>query len=245
MVDKSTICLFDVDGTLTKPRKVIDKDLLEFLLQNLKKRCDIGIVGGSDLSKISEQLGGKEVLKEFNYVFAENGLVALKDGEIFATQSIQNYIGEKDIQKFINYCLRYMSEIELPLKRGTFIEFRSGLINVCPIGRSCSQAEREDFEIYDKKHKIRETFVKDLKEKFSEIPLEFTIGGQISFDVYPKGWDKRFCLQFLKDYKHIHFFGDKTSEGGNDYEIFRCDQTYGHSVTGPEDTFSQLNALFP
>lgn len=69
-----------------------------------------------------------------------------------------------------------MSEIELPLKRGTFIEFRSGLINVSPIGRSCSQAEREDFEIYDKKHKIRETFVKDLREKFSEMPLDFSIG---------------------------------------------------------------------
>ena len=34
--------------------------------------------------------------------------------------------------------------------RGTFIEFRSGLINVSPIGRSCSQAERDQFFAYDK-----------------------------------------------------------------------------------------------
>ena len=34
--------------------------------------------------------------------------------------------------------------------RGTFIEFRNGLINVCPIGRSCSQEERIQFNEYDK-----------------------------------------------------------------------------------------------
>ena len=34
--------------------------------------------------------------------------------------------------------------------RGTFIEFRSGLINVSPIGRNCTQAERDEFEKYDK-----------------------------------------------------------------------------------------------
>jgi hypothetical protein len=36
------------------------------------------------------------------------------------------------------------------LCRGTFIEFRSGMINVSPIGRNCSQEERDDFEKYDK-----------------------------------------------------------------------------------------------
>jgi hypothetical protein len=33
---------------------------------------------------------------------------------------------------------------------GTFIEFRSGLINISPIGRNCSQQERDEFEKYDK-----------------------------------------------------------------------------------------------
>lgn len=34
--------------------------------------------------------------------------------------------------------------------RGTFIEFRSGMLNVSPIGRNCSQEERDEFERYDK-----------------------------------------------------------------------------------------------
>lgn len=34
--------------------------------------------------------------------------------------------------------------------RGTFIEFRMGMLNVSPIGRNCSQEERDEFERYDK-----------------------------------------------------------------------------------------------
>ena len=33
--------------------------------------------------------------------------------------------------------------------RGTFIEFRNGLINVCPVGRNCTQEERMEFFAYD------------------------------------------------------------------------------------------------
>ena len=38
-------------------------------------------------------------------------------------------------------------------------------------------------------------------------------GGQISFDVFPIGWDKTFCLGLidLTQFKEVHFFGDKTS----------------------------------
>lgn len=71
--------------------------------------------------------------------------------------------------------------------RGTFIEFRTGLINVSPIGRNCSQQEREEFDKYDKTAKIRETMVKVLQEKFADYDLKFSIGGQISFDVFPRG----------------------------------------------------------
>ena len=42
--------------------------------------------------------------------------------------------------------------------------------------------------------------------------LCFSAGGQISFDVFPDGWDKRYCLGIVEkdNYSTIHFFGDKT-----------------------------------
>jgi phosphomannomutase len=70
-------------------------------------------------------------------------------------------------------------------------------------------------------------------------------GGQISFDVFPKGWDKTYCLQHLeKDkFEEIHFFGDKTDPGGNDHQIFTDPRTIGHKVTSPADTMRQLQQL--
>ena len=60
-------------------------------------------------------------------------------------------------------------------------------------------------------HKIRETFVADLQNAFQDFGLKCSIGGQISFDVFPIGWDKRYCLNHVEnDFKEIHFFGDKT-----------------------------------
>lgn len=37
-----------------------------------------------------------------------------------------------------------------PPHRGTFIEFRNGMLNVSPIGRSCTQEERKEFFELDK-----------------------------------------------------------------------------------------------
>lgn len=85
--------------------------------------------------------------------------------------------------------------------------------------------------------------VADFQREFADWGLQFSIGGQISFDVFPKGWDKTYCLQYLKNIPNIHFFGDKTSPGGNDYEIFYDSRTKGHTVTCPSDTEKALKEL--
>nr|XP_039270588.1 phosphomannomutase 2-like [Styela clava] len=240
------IFLFDVDGTLTAPRQKISNEMKEFM-RHLREKVVVGIVGGSDLSKITEQLGSSadEVAKSYDYLFSENGLVAYKDGKLIHEANIQSHLGEELIQKFINFCLKYMANLELPVKRGTFIEFRKGMLNVCPVGRSCSQQERVDFFEYDKKHNIRKDFVETLRKEFKGKGMTFSIGGQISFDVFPDGWDKRYCLKHIEheNFKKIYFFGDKTMPGGNDHEIFEDPKTVGETVTSPENTREQVQSL--
>ena len=163
--------------------------------------------------------------------------------------------------------------------RGTFIEFRNGMINVSPVGRNASQAERDQFQEWDMENKCREKMIAAIKKQFPDIGLtcvllalhliflqhithanngvySYSIGGQISFDCFPTGWDKTYCLQHIEaekdtskglsgiDYKNIHFFGDKAFEGGNDWEIYQDDRTIGHSVKGPEDTIRILKETF-
>ena len=62
-----------------------------------------------------------------------------------------------------------------------------------------ASSERDAFDQMDKTAKIRPAMVESLKEKFGD-QLTFSIGGQISFDVFPTGWDKTYCLQFLEEY---------------------------------------------
>lgn len=241
--NKTRILLFDVDGTLTIPRNQIKEEMHRFI-RELRPRSYIGIVGGSDFNKIKEQIGD-ELLSEWDYVFSENGLMAYKNGELIAQQSLKTFLTEEQIKKFINFCLHYIADLDIPIKRGTFIEFRNGMINVSPIGRNCSQEERVEFEKYDQLHNIRSTMVSRLQQEFGDYGLTYSIGGQISFDVFPHGWDKTFCLQYIKcdGFTEIHFFGDKCSKGGNDYEIYSSDDTIGHVVTSYLDTMKQVEEV--
>lgn len=238
------LVLFDVDGTLTPARLTVSDEMRE-TLKALRKKVAIGFVGGSDLSKQVEQLGDT-VLQDFDYCFSENGLTAYKLGRELASQSFINWIGEEKYNSLVKFILRYLADLDLPFRRGTFVEFRNGMINVSPVGRNASAAERNEYEKFDKEHKIRETFVKALKENFSHYGLTYSIGGQISFDVFPTGWDKTYALQHVEKegFKEIHFFGDKSYEGGNDYEIYNDPRTIGHAVNTPEDTIKILKDIF-
>lgn len=85
-----------------------------------------------------------------------------------------------------------------------------------------------------------------LQKEFADYGLTYSIGGQISFDVFPTGWDKTYCLQFVEadGFDDIYFFGDKTYKGGNDYEIFSSEKTKGNTVTSPEHTMQLCKELF-
>ncbi|KDO34953.1 phosphomannomutase [Saprolegnia parasitica CBS 223.65] len=235
------LALFDVDGTLTAARKVVTPEVTARIAK-LKSQITIGVVGGSDLVKQKEQLGEN----------ASDGSVRLQllgyhNGKLINKTSLKEFLGNDKLNKFINFTLLYIANLDIPIKRGTFIEFRQGMLNVSPIGRNCSQEERDDFEQYDHIHQVRSKMVNVLRTQFPEYNLTYSIGGQISFDVFPVGWDKTYCLRFLSasDYDEIHFFGDKTHLGGNDYEIFVHDRTIGHAVKSPADTLRLLDELFP
>ena len=118
---RHVVALFDVDGTLTIPRGEITPEM-ETFLAGLRGRISTGVLGGSDISKQKEQLGPRN-FDLFDDNFAEHGLVALKEGKLLAESSLAITSGTS-------------ARWALPVKRGTFIEYRMGMINISPIGRS-------------------------------------------------------------------------------------------------------------
>lgn len=169
---KNTICLFDVDGTLTPARRGVSAEMLN-LLARLRQKCAIGFVGGSDLVKQQEQLGTPDVAVTtlFDFCFAENGLTAYKNGEQLPSNSFIRWLGEAQYKELVSFCLHYVADLDIPVKRGTFVEFRNGMVNVSPIGRNASVQERNDYEKYDKEHHVREKFVEKLRERFGHLGL--------------------------------------------------------------------------
>lgn len=240
------LLLFDVDNTLTLPRSVIDEEFEQFLYNKVKPFATLGIVSGANIEKLLEQLNGKRFLQEFHYVFPENGTVHIEGGIEVQKSLFRDKLGENTLTRFINFVLRYIADLEIPFKRGTFIEYRNAMMNITPTGRQCSKEERKLFADYDKQHHVRKRMIENLKKEFHDVDLAYSIGGQISFDVYPKGWDKSFCLSRLpkNKFKEIHFFGDQTKPGGNDYEIFMHKSTIGHHVDSYKDTEQNLIEMF-
>jgi phosphomannomutase len=227
------------------------------VLAAIRQKVAIGFVGGSDLSKQEEQLGTttRPVTSMFDFCFPENGLTAYRLGVQLPSESFINWLGEEKYKRLIKFCLLYIADLvdELPIVRGTFVEFRNGMVNISPVGRNASIKERNEFEAYDKTHGVRVKMIEALRKEFPDLGLTYSIGGKISFDVFPHGWDKTYCLQHVEaeakrpdgvKYDHIHFFGDKTVKGGNDYELAQDPRTIAHPIDNPGETLAELKKIF-
>jgi len=97
---------------------------------------------------------GLSVIHEFDYSFAENGLTAYKLGKELPSHSFIGFLGEDRYKLLVNFALHYIADMDIPIKRcttisfdlvnlaywrlnrGTFVEYRNGMVNISPIGRN-------------------------------------------------------------------------------------------------------------
>ena len=239
------IVIFDVDGTLTESTMTIKDDMIDVLRQLKHKNYDLAIVSGGTFTKLSSQIQEKN-MDLFKYIFAENGTTCVKHNKLFEVNKMTGHIREESIQRIINFVLRYIANLELPYKRGTFIDFRNGMMYVTPIGANCSYLERLDFIKYDQEHNIRKQMIEALEKEFADLDFSFLLGGSIGIGIHPKKWDKTFCLNYLEGekYENLYFFGDRVEPDGNDYCLYNHPDIIGFGTSGPEETQKILNSLF-
>jgi len=150
------VLLFSTEAIVPSSDEKLSSEMEQFLL-NLRRKMPIAIVCRSNLTEQKEQLG-PHVLNEWDYVFLENGLVAHKDGQHLATRTLVETLGEDKMKAFVNFCLRYIADLDIPMKRGTFLELRNGMINISPLGRNSSPKEREAFQEFEKKNRYSRRF---------------------------------------------------------------------------------------
>lgn len=240
--------LFDVDGTLAESSKKINESNA-LTLNELKKRYDIGVLGGGELNKIIQQMDDKVYFKHY---FTECGSVyhLNKDDrdidlELKYKKNIRDHYLYDKINILIKLCLKFISQVDYKIS-GHFIDLRNGLVYVSLVGMNANDDERKCFMNLDKDDKIRQNLIHILKKKSAELDIldniSINIGGSVGIAIFPNEYDKIQVLNIVKDkYDEIYYFGDRYEEGGNDYLLIKELKNNGIKIDNIDDTFNYLN----
>lgn len=205
-MEKTTYC-FDVDGTLTPSRCVMDEEFRKEFIQFAKKN-DVCIVTGSDYPKTLEQVG-QEVIDSCSYVFNCCG------NEVRTKDHIRYQSAWKPGGTLL-FTLEYQKRKSgFAIRTGKHVELRTGMVNFSIVGRNATKEQRAMYVEWDNATNERVKIMHELKKSFPE--MDFSIAGETGIDVYPKGKDKSQVRDWVEN--KLVFFGDRCEEGGNDYPL--------------------------
>ena len=224
------VFVFDVDGTLTDSRAMIDPEFEAYMLEFVKSN-DVYLVTGSDRNKTFEQIGF-ELYEAVKGVWQSNGADYWEGNQ---------RINKKDYKapyEFIHYLKKLVSDSLYPVKTGSHIEERTGMLNFSIVGRACTPEQRKQYHKWDTKYCERRNICHAINKEYPD--LHASVGGEISIDIAPKDNNKGRVADILnKKYEHIHFFGDRMQFGGNDYPLALIIDLCHIGTTYPVESYKQ------
>ena len=249
--------LFDMDGTLTPARKKMSYDVLSSLEKLQKSGWDLGIISGSDMDYIKYQCGLLFDLTPINvkniHFLPCNGTKYYKSFKKVWEYDMRSKLGSDLMKDVYRSLLRFQGNIvamylDIPLT-GNFFQMRGSVLNWCPIGRNARDVDRKKWLSLDEKWLIRELYINEFSGEFNPNEITIKLGGDTSFDIYPKGWNKTFPLnkEPFSKYKQIYFAGDKCLRSGNDEELYKClkekNNCNAFQVNNPIDTIDLIKKI--
>ena len=244
--------LFDMDGTLMPARKKMTHNMLGNLTNLQKNGWDIGIISGSDMDYIEQQCNIMFDISPLNprtvHFLPCNGTKYFKNFKKVWEYSMRSEIGDNTLNclmKDLLYAQQNLMALHpnLPLT-GNFIQMRGSVLNWCPIGRSADDEQRKIWIKLDENRKIREDFLNYISKKIDPDKITIKLGGETSFDIYPKGWNKTFPIEKIpfSAYNKIYFVGDRCLKNGNDEELYNYLNNkincWAKQVNNPQETIN-------
>lgn len=199
--------VFDVDGTLTISRTEIDPEFKEFFL-NFIANNEVYIVTGSDYAKTLEQLG-KEIMHSVKRSYQCSGNSIWEKG---IEVDHNNWKLENEERDFL---LHELFESKFPIRTGTHLDDRPGLVNFSVLGRGATPEQRAEYVTWDKEHNERERIANMFNSTYGHKGIKAQVAGETGLDIVQDGCDKGQILNDFDDY-NVTFFGDMMQPGGND-----------------------------
>lgn len=201
--------LFDVDGTLTPSRGIIDPEFEDWF-HNFCLHNRVYLVTGSDYAKTLEQIG-------FDICVSAQRVYNCSGNEVWVSG---HNIGKSDwelSEDAEQWLLGELSESKFPLRTGNHIEKRTGAVNFSIVGRNATLGERIMYRNWDQETNERMVIAQKFNDLFPE--LQAQVGGETGIDIFRKGCDKSQVLKDFASNDKLYFFGDRTDPGGNDHSI--------------------------
>ena len=217
--------MFDVDGTLTPSRGRMD-EAFSLWFQSFCHDHNVYLVTGSDKPKTLEQVG-ENVYNLCKRVYQCSGNdVWEKDVNV----KKNDWILPEEPHEWLSVKL---TESYFPIRTGLHFEHRSGMVNFSIVGRNATLEEREKYVLFNSAEDERWKIASEFNRLFPE--LQATVGGDTGIDISLKGMSKKQVLtDFAKD-ATMNFYGDKTTPGGNDYEIAMKIRADGNTAVQVDD----------
>lgn len=226
--------IFDVDGTLTPSRQVIDPEFKEFFKTFIQDN-KVWLVTGSDYAKTVEQLG-EDICESVVTVYNCSGNDVWFKGKRVNSKP---FTAPKELY---DYMYGWLQTSSFPLRTGNHIEERMGTINFSIIGRNATLLERKMYIKHDLENRERESIAFQINLDFPNITA--TVGGETGVDIYRKGGDKSQILDDFNKNDDIYFFGDKIEQGGNDWPLAaKLNHKKCYNVKNWHDTWERLSYL--
>ena len=229
--------IFDVDGTLTPSRGIIDLEFKAFF-NTFCLMNDVYLVTGSDKPKTVEQIseGTYNLCKRVYQCSGSD----VWDAE---TNILKSGWTLPDLARTFLISCEYESPFSL--RTGNHIEQRSGMVNFSVVGRNANAEQRATYVEYDTFKNERINIASAFNIMFPD--LQATVGGDTGIDIAARGADKSQILRDFKEDDTIHFYGDAMFEGGNDKPLADALQKYqlgfSHQVDDWKHTWEILKCL--
>lgn len=201
--------VFDVDGTLTPSRGVINSKFKEFF-DKFCRSNHVCLVTGSDKAKTVEQLGEDT----YNLCYA---VYNCSGNDVWHSNKHVRSNSWSLPALAHEWLTEQLSASAFPLRTGLHFEHRTGMVNFSVVGRNAIAEQRKQYVDWDIKYNERDLIAHNFNLLFPE--LEARPGGETGIDIAPRGADKSQILQDFDDDDFIIFFGDRMDEGGNDYPL--------------------------